>query len=276
MIFRGRKLSEITAKDLRRLIEDEVQEGDTLEYKHAMYGGSDDEKREMLKHISSMANHLGGYLIIGIEEDAEGNPTNLGGIQKGNHVERVVGSCLDNIAKRIIGLEVEDVPLPNGNVIVVVFIPESTDAPHMVTFKGLNQFWKRHGRQKGKMTIYEIEQQFERKGKAKIVVLGERLLGEFEGVLVSWIYNFSVLMRCPQTLFVKGLPGNIEAELSYWFASLQSTEAQQQYADFDPKQWQVVIGNISGLKWRLEYFKERFLHISVLLQVTGRDSVPRW
>ncbi|MDR9459992.1 MAG: hypothetical protein RI591_07620, partial [Dehalococcoidia bacterium] len=36
-------------------------------------------------------------------------------------------------------------------------------APHMITFGGLNQFWKRHGRQKERMTIDEIGEAFEKR-----------------------------------------------------------------------------------------------------------------
>ena len=163
MTFRGKRPSEITDQDLQRLVDDEVQERDTIEYKSAMYGNSDEDKREMLRDITSMANHRGGYLIIGIEEDEEGIPVKRVGVDPGSHVERIMGSCLDNVDKRIIGLEVEDVPLGDEKVVVMVSIPESMNAPHMITFKGLNQFWKRHGRQKGKMTIDEIGEAFEKR-----------------------------------------------------------------------------------------------------------------
>src|SRR3989304_403607 len=139
MIFRGRQLSEITQQDLQRLVDEQVQERDTLEYKSTMYGNADDDKREMLKDISSIANHRGGYLIIGVEADDEGIPTRLEGIERGSHAERIQGSCLDNADKRILGLDVRDVQLSSGKVSVIVSIPESVNAPHMVTFKGLNQ-----------------------------------------------------------------------------------------------------------------------------------------
>ena len=163
MIFRGRKLSELQEQDIQRLKDDRFQERDTVEYKRDMYGNSRDDKREMLKDIISMANHRGGYLLIGIDEDDEGIPTNIVGIEPGNHVERITNSCLDNIDKRIVGLDVKDVPLNNGRFVVVISIPESINAPHIVTHEGLNQFWKRHGRQKDKMTIDEIGEAFDRR-----------------------------------------------------------------------------------------------------------------
>lgn len=163
MIFRGKQLTDLQEQDLQRLVDDQVQERDTVEYKRDMYGNADDDKREMLKDIASMANHRGGYLLIGIDEDDEGIPTNVVGIEPGNHVERITSSCLNNIDKRIVGLEIEDIPLNSGRVITVVSIPESLNAPHMITYKGLNQFWKRHGRQKDRMTIDEIGEAFDRR-----------------------------------------------------------------------------------------------------------------
>jgi len=163
MIFRGKKIGDLQEQDLQRLVDDQVQERDAIEYKRDMYGSSDADKREMLKDIASMANHRGGYLLIGIDEDNEGIPTNVVGIELGNHVERITSSCLDNLDKRIVGLEIKDVSLNNGKVVIVISIPESINVPHMITHQGLNQFWKRHGRQKDRMTIDEIGEAFDRR-----------------------------------------------------------------------------------------------------------------
>ena len=163
MIFRGKRISDLQEQDVQGLVDDQVQERDSIEYKRDMYGNSDDDKREMLRDISSMANHRGGYIVIGIEADDEGIPTKVSGIEPDNYVERIRSSCLNNIDKRIVGLDIEDRSLSNGRVVVVISIPESINAPHMVTYKGLNQFWKRHGRQKEKMTTQEIGEAFDRR-----------------------------------------------------------------------------------------------------------------
>lgn len=162
MIFHGKKLSDLQPEDFQRLVNDRVQECDTVEYKRDMYGNADAAKREMLKDITSMANHRGGYLLIGIDENDEGIPTDIVGIEAGGHVERITSCCLDNVDKRIVGLDVRDVPLSNGRVVTIISIPESVNAPHIITHTGLNQFWKRHGRQKDKMTIDEIGEAFDK------------------------------------------------------------------------------------------------------------------
>src|SRR3972149_6637884 len=97
MIFRGKKLSDLQLEDFQRLVNDQVQGRDTVEYKRDMYGNSEANNREMLKDITSMANHRGGYLLIGIDENDNGIPTNLTGIEPSNHVERIRSCCLDNI-----------------------------------------------------------------------------------------------------------------------------------------------------------------------------------
>jgi len=163
MIFRGKKLADLKEQDLQRLKDESVEERDTVEYKRDMYGNSDADQKEMLKDISSMANHLGGYLLIGIDADKGGIPTKVIGVEAGNHSERIMSSCLHNIDKRIVGLMVQPVPLSSGRVVMVVSIPASLNVPHMVTHGGLNQFWKRHGRQKDRMIIDEIGEAFDKR-----------------------------------------------------------------------------------------------------------------
>jgi hypothetical protein len=163
MILRGKRISDLQEQDLQRLVDDQVQERDSIEYKRDMYGNSDDDKREMLKDITSMANHRGGYIVIGIDADAEGIPTKVVGTEADSHVERIRSSCLNNIDKRIVGLDIEDISLNNSKVAIIISIPESINAPHMVTYKGLNQFWKRHGRQKERMTVQEIGEAFDKR-----------------------------------------------------------------------------------------------------------------
>lgn len=163
MFFTGQTLKTLSAKDLEELLARQIQESDTIEYKQQMYGSSDEDKREMLRDITAFANNRGGHLLIGIVADEGGIPTLIAGVESGTHVERITSSCLDNLEPRIIGLDVAEVKLSNQKVIVIVAIPESFNAPHMITFKGLNQFWKRHGRQKEKMTVWELQEAFEKR-----------------------------------------------------------------------------------------------------------------
>jgi len=67
-------LEKISQADLQNLIDNAVAEGRTIEYKQALPGGTDSEKKEFLADVSSFANTAGGDLLFGISED-KGVPT---------------------------------------------------------------------------------------------------------------------------------------------------------------------------------------------------------
>jgi len=139
-----------------------MTEDQNLEYK-LEFGQSDDDKKEMSRDISSMANAYGGYLIVGIREDREtGAPLEITGVKNAeNERDRIISSCLSNIEPRIPGLKIKAVPIQDCNPVILIFIPRSTRAPHAVRFGGRRcEFWKRHDRQKSPMSIEEIKEAF--------------------------------------------------------------------------------------------------------------------
>ena len=80
MAFEGKTLESIEAADILALHENAVAEGKTLEYKRDLPGGVDEQKREFLADVSSLANAAGGHLVFGIEE-SEGVPASVPGIE---------------------------------------------------------------------------------------------------------------------------------------------------------------------------------------------------
>lgn len=154
MNFRGRSVQ--SSGDIQWFIDNHVQEAIDLEYKSQSYGGSDENRRELLRDVTSLANAEGGFILLGIEADDEGIATHVAGVERGNYAELIMSSCLANIDRRIQGLASYEIELTSNHQIVVIAVPKSLTAPHMVTHKGLNQFWKRHGRQKSPMVTSEI------------------------------------------------------------------------------------------------------------------------
>ncbi len=59
----------INEADLTELLTAQVPEGLRIEYKQALYGNSDADRKELLKDVSAFANAQGGHLIIGVEEN---------------------------------------------------------------------------------------------------------------------------------------------------------------------------------------------------------------
>jgi hypothetical protein len=132
-------------------------ERQTVEFKRDAYGKSDDAKYEMLKDISAMANAYGGEIFLGIDESGEGVASEVVGIPDGEReAQSITSSCLSNIDERIRGLATQPVRLSSGKHVVIIHIPQSLRAPHMITFRSRNQFWARHDRQKSPMSTDEI------------------------------------------------------------------------------------------------------------------------
>jgi len=153
LTLRGIALTAISQADIRQLLENHTHESQTLEFKRESYGRSDEDIREMLRDISSMTNAFGGDLLLGVDEDEEGVAIALPGIDRSDEeAARIVSSCLSNIDERIPGLVTQPVLLRNSRQVLLIRVPKSHRGPHIITFKGLNQFWVRHDRQKSRMS----------------------------------------------------------------------------------------------------------------------------
>ena len=61
----NKPLDQIEERDLQELLAGQVSEHKTLEYKLALPGNSDSERKEFLADVSSFANAAGGDLIYG-------------------------------------------------------------------------------------------------------------------------------------------------------------------------------------------------------------------
>jgi hypothetical protein len=146
-----------TEAELLRLITDQVEESQVIDYKLTAYDRNDEGTREMLRDITSFANAAGGHIVIGMQEDGASLPVSVTGIEKSEEeVTRILAQCRSCIDERVSGLDVSPVRLSNGRIAPVIYVPRSLRAPHMVTFKGLNQFWKRYDKHKDRMTVEEI------------------------------------------------------------------------------------------------------------------------
>jgi hypothetical protein len=143
--------------DLQRLVEVSEVEDDRLDFKREMYGQGDDDRREMIRDIVAMANHRGGLILLGVETDGDDAAIAIPGVEGTDHDLRIRSSAQSNIDPRLGGLAVVPIPLANGRSVIAIGIPESLNGPHMTTFRNENVFWKRHGRQKDKMSAHEVE-----------------------------------------------------------------------------------------------------------------------
>jgi Putative DNA-binding domain len=159
MSLSGKPLSLVTIDDLQALIDNQVAEGKEYDYKVQLIGNSDSDKKEFLADVSSFANTNGGYLIFGMDEK-EGLPTALTGfndVDSDAQINRLENLIRDSIAPRIAGIEIRSISLSVG-VVLIIRIPKSWSAPHMITYgsKGNSRFNARNSRGKYQLDVHEL------------------------------------------------------------------------------------------------------------------------
>ncbi len=159
------KLLEATEEsDLQALVDNQVSERKTIEYKEALPGNADGDKKEFLADVSSFANASGGDLIYGLREQS-GVPIELSGLELSDVDAEILRleSCIQTgIAPRLFRIvETHPVALPSKQrYAIIIRIRKSWTAPHMVTFKNDSKFFSRDSRGKHQLDVSELRSAF--------------------------------------------------------------------------------------------------------------------
>lgn len=157
-----KNIGEITEKDLKSLVEDEVLESRTIEYKSALNIDRDKDKKEFLADVSSFTNASGGDLIFGIRED-DGVPEEVAGISIDN-LDELKGKIEDlirnGIEPKMPPIQFKDVKLPNSNTVLILRIPKSWRSPHRVILKKDYRFFSRNSHGKQFLDVEELRVAF--------------------------------------------------------------------------------------------------------------------
>lgn len=157
----------ITAADIQALLDENVLESKTLEYKRQLPLSSDKDKKEFLADASSFANAGGGDLLFGVEAN-DGQPTAILGLKQFNEdkdVLRLESSIRDGIEPRIQGIQFESIGGFELGPVLLIRMPKSWAAPHMVSFKGTSRFFTRSSAGKFQMDVDELRAAFEGAGR---------------------------------------------------------------------------------------------------------------
>lgn len=155
-------LEQIAYADIDAFVQEQWPEGKTVDYKREAYGGKDDDKRELLKDVSSFANTLGGDILVGVEED-EGVPTGIPGIALNDADKeklRLEGIIRHGLEPRI-EFGIHHVKTPSASSVLVIRVQESLLLPHRVVFQGkFGEFWARSSAGKYSMDTDELRRAF--------------------------------------------------------------------------------------------------------------------
>jgi len=159
-----KELQEIEEEDLLSLIENEVLESRTLEYKKELPGDSKEDKIKFLANVSSFANADGGDIIYGIKQNNKtGLPEELVGLDVGNvdrEIRRLEDMIRYGIEPRIIGIRFHPIKLSNSKIALIIRIPKSWIGPHRVVFNGHDKFYSRSANGKYPMDVSELRVAF--------------------------------------------------------------------------------------------------------------------
>lgn len=162
MIYK--KLESITIGDLQNLIENEVGEGKTIEYKSILKIDSGDERKEFLADITSFANTDGGDIIFGIKENSSSHlPVEINGIEVKNEDEllRQIESILrDSVSPRIPDVDFKLINVDAGKCVLIIRVGASLLLPHRIIYKGYDKFFSRNAKGKYPMDVSELRAAF--------------------------------------------------------------------------------------------------------------------
>src|ERR1039458_9005400 len=131
-----KRLEEIKEDDLVALIENQVREGRTIEYKRELPANSEAGKMKFLAGASSFANTSGGDILYGIEED-KGLPTQIVGVQSSDldreilRLEQTMDSGLEPRIRRHLRV----VDCDSDKKVIILRIERSWSGPHRVSFQ---------------------------------------------------------------------------------------------------------------------------------------------
>src|ERR1700722_963534 len=140
MSFYTTPLSQLTAANLKELLDNGAVENVRLEFKSEI-----PTKEKTLKNLSSFANTFGGFLIVGAKANSvDSRLEGLPGVEiESGYKQRLVQWCFDGASPPLV-VEVSDpisTPDGSGKVCYVVHVPESETAPHFLN--GRNGIWVR-------------------------------------------------------------------------------------------------------------------------------------
>jgi len=166
-----RTFDEIGTSDIEALIRNQVRESRDLDYKEALPGNADDEKKEFLRDVISLAN-AGGDLLFGIREARDaaakttgladpGAPVGLSFVTNADaEIRRLDDIITHGIAPRIAGVRIKAVEGFSDGLVIVVRVPRSWIAPHMLTFKTKSPFLTRRSGSRIEMDVTDLRAAF--------------------------------------------------------------------------------------------------------------------
>jgi hypothetical protein len=136
MSIYSKQLDLLEYSDIQQLLIDKAKENIRLEFKEV--NDIENQKDNIIKKISSLANTYGGHIILGIKEK-DGFANDLPGVKLINGFDQKITQwCFDEIYPPITPFVSSFIPKPDieDKGFYVLYIPESSEAPHFLNKLG--------------------------------------------------------------------------------------------------------------------------------------------
>jgi len=158
MYFSLNDIKNLTEERINDLMNNQIPESKTLDYKEQLPDYSYEHKKEFLADVSSFSNADGGNLIFGVKED-KGIPVEITGVEvedldkEKQRFENLIRDCIE---PRIQGIIITPFKLQNGKYIFIFYIPKSFNSPHVVKINTHWRFYSRNSAEKYSLEVSEL------------------------------------------------------------------------------------------------------------------------
>lgn len=157
-------LDSITAEDVSRLVDIGAAETVSREFKSIVPWGTQGPRKDLVTHISAIANAGGGDILFGIEEnngvavEAVGiDVPNLDELQRG-----IEQSVRDGTDPSLTGLRFRAIEGFEKGPVLILRVPRTWTGPHMLTLDKDSRFYIRDTGSKHIMNTHELRMAFNR------------------------------------------------------------------------------------------------------------------
>lgn len=124
----GKSLESVTVDDVREFCKKQIREGINLDYKKDL-----SSTKKILKTIASFANTRGGWIIVGVDDKDDKPILPATGFPFVEHLPLTITNIvLSDMWPSTIPVTHVCEPDNNGNTFLILYVPESPEAPHWI------------------------------------------------------------------------------------------------------------------------------------------------
>jgi len=139
--------ADLDEERVRAWVGEGVREGEQLDFKAGLYANGDSARRELAGDLAAFANHRGGVLVLGVDEDESGAVAGLPLVELTDDEERRMQQVVGGNVFPHLPVEIHRVPVGpgSGRGLFLVLVGPSPFRPHAVRVGEALRYPRRFG-----------------------------------------------------------------------------------------------------------------------------------